>query len=584
MPHSTTHHSRFSGVPRVAVGVLIGLLAGAGALYSAVRTVMYIDSAQTISVKHTFDPTIVGPPFAVGGNAIGQEVLGLRAQDVGADRITTGMLSDGVDVPLAGECLKVAADVNSVEYAACAAAAYATIQEEGASLAQRTTLNMIGASATCTDNAGAARTDCVLTDDDVPEAADYLSLLAAAGLAHAPTGTLATASGEADFLASGLLVCGASAQGKIQVHTTPLQYCDNSATPTLRHAAYGDAAGVAASANALAANGANCAAGNYPLGVDAAGVVESCAPDAFGYDTVQDEAIALTKRPVVNFTGGGVSCVDDPGNLKTNCDIPTQSQNLDQVFTTGATATGVQLGTAKERKYTANAGATSARFGWDPTDGWKEVFSPAADRTIRPETGKDIIFRLPDGTECERITSAGVHTYTGACRPRKSLTWNAGAMSTDSGNSCADATEQVIVSEPNQWAFSCAVAAASQFGGRTVMKDAWDAGTLTFELTVFHAAAEVITLAGDVSAQCIGSGEAMTATWGTAVALDMTTAATANQTVQVTSAAVTAAGTCAAGDLLRWRWVMDNIGSSANAANTKILEMKIEATMTSRSD
>jgi hypothetical protein len=51
--------------------------------------------------------------------------------------------------------------------------------------------------------------------------------------------TLSTDSTEADFLASGALTCGASTQGKAQVHTTPLQYCDNTATPVLRYSAYG---------------------------------------------------------------------------------------------------------------------------------------------------------------------------------------------------------------------------------------------------------------------------------------------------------------------------------------------------------
>lgn len=61
---------------------------------------------------------------------------------------------------------------------------------------------------------------------------------------------LNTASGEQGFLASGALTCGASTNGKMQVHTTPLQYCDNAATPALQYAAYanssGDATGIAA--------------------------------------------------------------------------------------------------------------------------------------------------------------------------------------------------------------------------------------------------------------------------------------------------------------------------------------------------
>lgn len=57
--------------------------------------------------------------------------------------------------------------------------------------------------------------------------------------------TVATASGETSFLASGALTCGAATQGRMQVHTTPLQYCDNAATPALQYAAYADSTGKA---------------------------------------------------------------------------------------------------------------------------------------------------------------------------------------------------------------------------------------------------------------------------------------------------------------------------------------------------
>lgn len=79
-----------------------------------------------------------------------------------------------------------------------------------------------------------------------------LSLTAGAGLSGGgdlSTGrTFATASDEADFIASGALTCGAATQGKAKVHTTPLQYCDNAGTPALQYAAYGTSAGVATSA------------------------------------------------------------------------------------------------------------------------------------------------------------------------------------------------------------------------------------------------------------------------------------------------------------------------------------------------
>jgi hypothetical protein len=54
---------------------------------------------------------------------------------------------------------------------------------------------------------------------------------------------LQTTSDEAGFLKPGALTCGTGTAGKIQVHTTPIQYCDNSATPTLRYSAYGNSSG-----------------------------------------------------------------------------------------------------------------------------------------------------------------------------------------------------------------------------------------------------------------------------------------------------------------------------------------------------
>ena len=65
------------------------------------------------------------------------------------------------------------------------------------------------------------------------------------GGAENATVTLTTDSTEQGFIAAGALTCGASTNGKMQVHTTPLQYCDNAATPTLQYSAYGTSAGAA---------------------------------------------------------------------------------------------------------------------------------------------------------------------------------------------------------------------------------------------------------------------------------------------------------------------------------------------------
>jgi hypothetical protein len=83
-------------------------------------------------------------------------------------------------------------------------------------------------------------------DDDTPESGDFTNLTGGAGITNT-AGTLATASGETDFLTTGTLTCGASTKGRASVGTTtaPFQYCDNSATPILRYAAFASDTGVA---------------------------------------------------------------------------------------------------------------------------------------------------------------------------------------------------------------------------------------------------------------------------------------------------------------------------------------------------
>jgi hypothetical protein len=93
-----------------------------------------------------------------------------------------------------------------------------------------------------------------LTSDLAAKAVTSTTLTAGAGLSGggdlSAGRSFATDSTEADFLASGALTCGAATQGEMKVHTTPLQYCDNAATPTLRYSAYADSAGKASSAAA----------------------------------------------------------------------------------------------------------------------------------------------------------------------------------------------------------------------------------------------------------------------------------------------------------------------------------------------
>lgn len=64
----------------------------------------------------------------------------------------------------------------------------------------------------------------------------------------------------------------------------------------------------APTATSLAANGTNCSAGNYPLGVDASGNVENCTAAGTGSGngtiTVSDDAVNIVSADTLNFTTG----------------------------------------------------------------------------------------------------------------------------------------------------------------------------------------------------------------------------------------------------------------------------------------
>ena len=120
-----------------------------------------------------------------------------------------------------------------------------TLQQGGTAVVLQTrTISTSGAALTGGGDLSANRT---ITLSASPDSASVVgtgrTLTGGAGIAAlgnlSADRTIQTASGETDFLASGALACGAGTRGRTQVHTTPLQYCDNAATPALQYAAYG---------------------------------------------------------------------------------------------------------------------------------------------------------------------------------------------------------------------------------------------------------------------------------------------------------------------------------------------------------
>jgi hypothetical protein len=189
---------------------------------------------------------------------------------------------------------------------------------------------------------------------------------------------------------------------------------------------------------------------------------------------------------------------------------------------------------------------------------------PAADsNTVRPATCSTL------GQRVSAISSAGVITCSD---PTFRTYFDAGALTPD-GTNCAAPTEQTLNSGPITWAFSCADSNNSIFYGKVRLPTA--VTTLTFTISLYHGTTETITFAGDFSAMCRADGAAINSTWGTAVAADVSIT-TQHLNEQQSTTAVTPNGTCSAGAMLFFRYVVDAANFSANAANAKVLGVGIE--------
>lgn len=174
-------------------------------------------------------------------------------------------------------------------------------------------------------------------------------------------------------------------------------------------------------------------------------------------------------------------------------------------------------------------------------------------------------------------------TYGTAYRPKKSVWFGAGALSTD-GTQCAAPAEVTINSGPKLWTIICTDNDASTIHGQIKMPDSWDAGTVTFAHTYIQTAADTAVLNGDIAAQCHGNGETVDSTYGTEIAIDDAAVTGSNKNDVTVSAAVTPAGTCAAGDMLYWRYQVDAGGTTTAVATLHNVGFMMEYSVTSRSD
>jgi len=192
--------------------------------------------------------------------------------------------------------------------------------------------------------------------------------------------------------ASGNLTCAQVAFSNLSGSATDAQIPDN-ITVTL-----------AATATALAANGTNCSAGQYPLGVDASGNVEGCTADQTGGPF--SSLTSGTNTAAAMLVGSGASL----GTTGTGT-ITASEVTCTGCVSTTEVASGVTIDTKWDTAAEINAATTDDDFvtltGTQSISGNKtfsgtEVFTAA---TLRPPNGSSVpgtctagdVYNLPAG-------------------------------------------------------------------------------------------------------------------------------------------------------------------------------------------
>lgn len=335
--------------------------------------------------------------------------------------------------------------------------AYATVQDEGTPLTQRSTLNFTGTGVTCTDNAGNASTDCdipgggggssafndliggtnttaamvvgtgasISTSGSGTIAATTSAALAAngsncaAGQAAAGVDASGAAEGCTDYAeepaASGLIAktaanttaartitgtanqitvtngSGVSGNPTLSIPTSPT--LPGTTTGTFSGNLTGNVTGNASTATALAANGANCTAGNAPLGVDASGAAEGC------FD-VATQAELNTHAGLTGSSAHGATSANTASQIVTR----DASGNFSAGTVTAALSGNASTATALAANGT-NCGLGEAAQGIDASGNAEGCFTPAGGGG-----GANIILDLGDDGANESTTLSEIAT------------------------------------------------------------------------------------------------------------------------------------------------------------------------------
>jgi hypothetical protein len=290
----------------------------------------------------------------------------------------------------------------------------------------------------------------------------------------------------------------------------------------------------------------------------------------------------------------GVSTLTVPNGLLTDdgsgaVSLASPTVTLDSAFDNGKVIDGA---TSEANGFCVGGDAASKRVCiWhDASTGLHILPDEAADTKTEIMTNQTwSLFDVEGDANVETIdpdaaSTLAMWTYGTAYRPKKSVWFGAGSLSTDGTQCAAPAEATPVASGPKVWSIICTDNDGSTIHGAVRMPDSWDAGTVTFTHVYQQTAADTSALNGDIAAQCRGNGEAPSSTYGTEVAIDDAAVVGSGANDMTTSAAVTPTGTCAAGDMLYWRYQLDATGTTTAVATLHHLGFNMEYSITSRSD
>ena len=219
--------------------------------------------------------------------------------------------------------------------------------------------------------------------------------------------------------------------------------------------------------------------------------------------------------------------------------------------------------------------ATSIYTDWEALIAVEYPSTPVGTVTIREASGNATITTLDNASR-----AADRDVIIVDAQPLTKSVWiPASAMVGDGTNCPATPTAATINTGPKIYTFICGDNSSSVLYSPPIhMPDSWNGGTITLTQSYIQTAADTSALNGDVAAQCRGNTEVPSSTWGTAIAIDDAAVTGSNANDFTTSAAVTPAGTCAAGDMLYFKWTMDAGGTTTAVATLHFLGFKIEYT------